>query len=106
MGKQKANYGLDAPGLVRFFLIFGLALFVGGVGLIAWRKNGLLVGIGVAGLWGELNFHGKAEGELRAGCAGAGALLSDFWISAFCWRRRLDCMAEEWAAGGDWLRVR
>ena len=43
---SRANYGLDAPGLVRFFLIFGLALTVIGVALVAWRKNAVLISIG------------------------------------------------------------
>src|ERR1051325_1431404 len=48
MGRQKANYGLDAPGLVRFFLIFGLALLIAGFAFIVWRKNSALVGVGFA----------------------------------------------------------
>jgi arsenite methyltransferase len=46
MKQRKANYGLDAPGLVRFFLIFGLCLAVGGGILVAWRKNAILVAFG------------------------------------------------------------
>src|SRR5258705_9377976 len=45
--QRKANYGLDAPGLVRFFLIFGGALAVAGIALIVWRKNAILFAIGL-----------------------------------------------------------
>jgi SAM-dependent methyltransferase len=43
---RRADYGLDAPGLVRFFLIFGLCLAVGGGILVSWRKNAILVAVG------------------------------------------------------------
>jgi len=45
--QRKANYGLDAPGLVRFFLIFGGALAVTGIALIVWRKNAIVFAVGL-----------------------------------------------------------
>jgi len=44
---RKANYGLDAPGLVQFFLIFGGALAVAGIAMIVWRKNAIVFAIGL-----------------------------------------------------------
>ncbi len=45
-----ANYGLDAPGLVRGFLVGGIAGVIIGVGLLLWGaplSNWLLIGIGI-----------------------------------------------------------
>jgi arsenite methyltransferase len=42
----RPNYGLDAPGLVRFFLILGIFLTLIGVGLVIWRKNPIVISIG------------------------------------------------------------
>jgi arsenite methyltransferase len=49
----RADYGLDAPGLVRGFLLGGAALIAAGVALIAWRPaaivaigGGILTSIG------------------------------------------------------------
>jgi len=69
---RKANYGLDAPGLVRFFLIFGLALFLAGVALIGWRKNGLLVAIGFTCVFPGFIFF--VEGLLMMVSSGFGKL--------------------------------
>src|SRR2546423_9869340 len=52
----RADYGLDAPGLVRFFLIFGFALLAGGIGLIMWRKNPWLIVIGFTLFFPGLTF--------------------------------------------------
>ncbi len=46
MGSKKADYGLDAPGLVKFFLLLGIALVGVGVGLIVWRRNAIVIAIG------------------------------------------------------------
>ena len=43
---MKADYGLDAPGLVKFFLLLGIALVGVGVGLIVWRRNAIVIAIG------------------------------------------------------------
>jgi len=72
--KRKANYGLDAPGLVRFFLIFGFVLLASGIALIIWRKNGLLVAVGftiffpglIFFLEGWLMIFSSKVGKLRA----------------------------------------
>ena len=45
--QRKANYGLDAPGLVRFFLIFGGALAVAGIAMIVWPKNAIVFAVGL-----------------------------------------------------------
>jgi ubiquinone/menaquinone biosynthesis C-methylase UbiE len=42
----KPNYGLDAPWLVKLFFFGGGAMVLIGMGLIAWRKNGLLMAVG------------------------------------------------------------
>ena len=52
----RADYGLDAPGLVRFFVIFGFALLAGGIGLIMWRKNPWLIVIGFTLFFPGLTF--------------------------------------------------
>src|SRR6266487_3155922 len=74
MQNRKANYGLDAPGLVRFFLIFGFALLAGGIALIAWRKNALLFALGLTIFFpgliffieGWLMIFSSKVGKLRA----------------------------------------
>ena len=72
--KRKANYGLDAPGLVRFFLIFGGALAVGGIAMIVWRKNAILFAIGLTLVFpgviffieGLLMIFSSSVGKLKA----------------------------------------
>jgi arsenite methyltransferase len=51
MQKKKPDYGLDAPGLVRGFLLGGPALFAAGYFSLEWatpRNFGPLIGIGYA----------------------------------------------------------
>jgi len=43
---EKANYGLDAPGLVKMFFFGGGAMVLIGVALIVTHKNGLLIAVG------------------------------------------------------------
>jgi arsenite methyltransferase len=72
--KRKANYGLDAPGLVKFFFFGGGLLVLTGAALIALRKNALLVAIGFTLLFpgiifflqSLLMFFSSHYGKLRA----------------------------------------
>jgi arsenite methyltransferase len=70
--KPIANYGLDAPGLVRFFLIFGAAFLVIGFGLIAWNKNRAVGAIGFTIFFTGLPFF--AQGWLMIFSSKAGKL--------------------------------
>ena len=57
MQKKKPDYGLDAPGLVRGFLLGGPALFAAGYFSIEWatpRNFGPLIGIGYAMFYGGI----------------------------------------------------
>ena len=54
--KRKADYGLDAPGLVKLFFFGGGLLVLIGAGLIAWHKNGLLVAVGFTLLFPGVTF--------------------------------------------------
>src|SRR5881394_472317 len=54
--KRKADYGLDAPGLVRLFFFGGGLLVLIGAALIALRKNGLLIALGFTLLFPGLIF--------------------------------------------------
>jgi len=58
--QRKANYGLDAPGLVRLFFFGGGLLVLLGAALIAWRKNGLLIGVGFTLLFPGITFFLEA----------------------------------------------
>jgi arsenite methyltransferase len=42
----RANYGLDAPGLVKLFFLLGCALCLAGIALVYWRATRLLISIG------------------------------------------------------------
>src|ERR1051325_11186940 len=72
--KRRGNYGLDAPGLVKFFLIFGLSLLVIGFAMIAWNKNRAVTSIGFALFFtgvpffceGWLMIYSSKMGKLRA----------------------------------------
>src|SRR5213078_4322708 len=46
MASKKADYGLDAPGLVKFFVVLGIALLAAGVFFIQSRRSYLWVSIG------------------------------------------------------------
>src|SRR5436305_6095463 len=52
----RADYGLDAPGLVKLFFVGGGLLVVIGAGLIAWHKNAVLVAVGFMLLFPGLTF--------------------------------------------------
>jgi hypothetical protein len=39
---ERGDYGLDAPGLVRGFLLGGAALIAMGIGVRAWMRAGLI----------------------------------------------------------------
>ncbi|HEV8377916.1 MAG TPA: class I SAM-dependent methyltransferase [Tepidisphaeraceae bacterium] len=70
----RANYGLDAPGLVRLFFFGGGLMVLIGAALIALRKNALLVGVGFTLLFpgivffleSLLMFFSSHYGKLRA----------------------------------------
>ncbi len=71
---RKVTYGLDAPGLVKLFFFGGGMLVLIGAGLIAWRKNGLLVAVGFTLLFPGITFFlesclmffSSSYGKLRA----------------------------------------
>src|SRR5262245_27165820 len=44
---RQADYGLDAPGLVRRFLLGGIALVALGTTAIVWSGSGWLLGISI-----------------------------------------------------------
>jgi SAM-dependent methyltransferase len=56
MENRKADYGLDAPGLVKLFFFGGGLLVIIGAGLIGWQKSGLLVAVGFTLLFPGLTF--------------------------------------------------
>ncbi|HEV8293242.1 MAG TPA: class I SAM-dependent methyltransferase [Tepidisphaeraceae bacterium] len=72
--RRKANYGLDAPGLVKFFLVFGGALAVAGIALIVWHKNAILFAVGLTLIFpgviffteGLLMIFSSSIGKLKA----------------------------------------
>ncbi len=74
MQNRKANYGLDAPGLVKLFFFGGGLLVLIGAALIAWHKNGLLIAVGFTLLFpgivffleSILMFLSSHYGKLRA----------------------------------------
>jgi cyclopropane fatty-acyl-phospholipid synthase-like methyltransferase len=74
MENRKANYGLDAPGLVKLFFFGGGLLVLIGAGLIAWHKNGVLIAVGFTLLFPGITFFLESglmyfsshHGKLRA----------------------------------------
>jgi arsenite methyltransferase len=54
--RRRADYGLDAPGLVKLFFLGGGLLVLIGAALIAWQRNGLLVAVGFTLLFPGLTF--------------------------------------------------
>src|SRR5262245_8617937 len=67
---ERLDYGLDAPGLVRGFLLGGAALGTLGVVLIAWMRTGIAaIGGGILALTGVVFV---AEGLLMTWSSRAG----------------------------------
>jgi cyclopropane fatty-acyl-phospholipid synthase-like methyltransferase len=72
--QRKANFGLDAPGLVKLFFFGGGTMLLIGIGLIATHKNGLLIAIGLTLVFpgiiffteSLLMFFSSRYGKLRA----------------------------------------
>src|SRR5258705_4368036 len=67
---SKADYRLDAPGLVRLFLLLGIFLIGIGAALIYWRRRTLLVSIGFALLIPGIVFFTESMLMIWSGRAG------------------------------------